>query len=270
MELYQVKIEPIKLIRLSNRHYKPILLKLMIGFVIIFIFANWVPELLSLKFNQSLFDYLPGKDKLTEDLIKQLPEIPLVSYLYSFIFTGVITLAETLFALTALRKREVEYIAILESFKLFAKALAIYIAKTIIVSFLFLCFIIPGILAIYNFRQAYFILADDPSKGVMQCLAESKLRMRGNRLNLFYLDISYLPYILAGCLPLTIMDTFINAKFTGLAGTLIPLILEIPIYLGYAIYFAGTTLYYELLIEGSLENLKYEGEEDLRELANRV
>ena len=43
----------------------------------------------------------------------------------------------------------------------------------------------------YSFRQATFVLLDDPRAGAMMALRESTRMMRGNRLALFRVDLSY-------------------------------------------------------------------------------
>ena len=53
-------------------------------------------------------------------------------------------------------------------------------------------FIFPGIAAHYRYRQAYYILFDDPQKSALQCISESKLLMAGNKLDLFLVDMSFM------------------------------------------------------------------------------
>ena len=56
--------------------------------------------------------------------------------------------------------------------------------------------IVPGIIATLRYSQAFYILADDPSKGVMQCLKESKEMMKGNKAKLFCLELSFIGWCL--------------------------------------------------------------------------
>ena len=55
-----------------------------------------------------------------------------------------------------------------------------------------LLFIVPGIIAMYRYRMAYYILLDDPDKGPLQCIRESKELMRGHKKELFFLDLSFI------------------------------------------------------------------------------
>ena len=51
-----------------------------------------------------------------------------------------------------------------------------------------LLLIVPGIIAAIRYSQAFFILADDPSKGIRQCMDESKAMMNGNKMKYFCLS----------------------------------------------------------------------------------
>ncbi len=59
--------------------------------------------------------------------------------------------------------------------------------------FLWSClFVIPGIIASYRYRTAYYALIDDPNIGVREALRRSKMLMMGRKMNLFILDVSFL------------------------------------------------------------------------------
>ncbi len=60
---------------------------------------------------------------------------------------------------------------------------------------------IPGIIAAYRYSQAIYILVDDPTKSPMQCIRESKVMMRGHKMELFKLNMSFLGWYLLASLP---------------------------------------------------------------------
>ena len=62
-----------------------------------------------------------------------------------------------------------------------------------------LLFWFPGIIAYYRYSQAFYILAENPEKGIMDCINESKAMMYGHKMDKFVLDLSFIPwYLLAG------------------------------------------------------------------------
>lgn len=58
-----------------------------------------------------------------------------------------------------------------------------------------LCYI-PGIIAALRYSQAFFILAENPDKGIRECVNESKLIMSGHLWEYFVLQLSFILWIL--------------------------------------------------------------------------
>ena len=90
------------------------------------------------------------------------------------------------------RKQKTEYKDIFGGFLIFSKILQIFLISTIFVFLWSLLFIIPGIVASYRYRLAYYILLDDPGKGALQCLNESAVLMNGSKVDLLIIDISFI------------------------------------------------------------------------------
>ena len=60
-----------------------------------------------------------------------------------------------------------------------------------------LLFVIPGIVAIYRYRQAWYLKCEHPDWNAGKCLAESSAMMKGHKAQAFWLDVSYFLRILA-------------------------------------------------------------------------
>ncbi|MBQ1271005.1 MAG: DUF975 family protein [Clostridia bacterium] len=65
--------------------------------------------------------------------------------------------------------------------------------KTMLWSFLF---IIPGILAALSYSQTYRVLIDDPNISASDAIAVSRDMMRGNRMDYFFLELSFFGWFL--------------------------------------------------------------------------
>lgn len=48
----------------------------------------------------------------------------------------------------------------------------------------------------FMFSQVYFILAQDPSIGVIECLQRSSEMMKGHKLDLFILELSFIGWLI--------------------------------------------------------------------------
>jgi uncharacterized membrane protein len=89
------------------------------------------------------------------------------------------------------RTQKTEFKDLFNGFIFFAKVLSIFIVTTALVFLWSLLLLVPGIVASYRYRQAYYILLDDPRKGAFQCIAESKIMMHGSKLDLMIVDLSF-------------------------------------------------------------------------------
>lgn len=86
----------------------------------------------------------------------------------------------------------------------FANALLLGLLKGIFVLLWSLLLIIPGIVKNYAYSMASFIQQDSPNKDWKYCLDESQKMMKGNKMKLFLLDLSFIGWYLLGMLCLGI------------------------------------------------------------------
>lgn len=122
-----------------------------------------------------------------------------LSGLYLFLVAGAFTLGLTIFFMSLFRRQKFEYAQLFSGFENFVKALGLFFMIGLFFMLWSLLLIVPGIIALIRYSQAFYILADDPSKGVMQCINESKAMMRGNKAKYFCLNLSFIGwYFLSG------------------------------------------------------------------------
>lgn len=76
--------------------------------------------------------------------------------------------------------------------KYFFKALGLQIVTSVFIFLWTLLFIIPGIIAAYRYSQVKFILVENPDKGIMECIRESKEMMAGHKMEYFVLGLSFI------------------------------------------------------------------------------
>lgn len=96
------------------------------------------------------------------------------------------------YCLKVSRSEEADTRTVFDSFTMFFKILRLDILRFVIVGLWSLLFIFPGVIAYYSYRQSFYILMDKPDFGPLDCMRESKRMMTGNRLELFFLDFSFL------------------------------------------------------------------------------
>ena len=154
---------------------------------------------------------LPGLSNMFDFYIKQymeglLPDVeksaalfrpsgvPLVILLW--LLSSVIMVGYMSYTLKVARRQKSEIKDIFDGFLFFGKIILIKIVSNIIIALWSILLVFPGVIAYYRYRQAYFILIDDPKKGVLQCLRESSILMQGKKFNLFFFDLSFIIWLL--------------------------------------------------------------------------
>ena len=96
------------------------------------------------------------------------------------------------YCLKTVRGHKGGYRDIFEGFAIFWKTLSLLAVCAVLIALWTLLLIVPGAVAFYRYRQAYYILLDDPAKSAFRCIRESKRLMRGHKADLFVLDISFI------------------------------------------------------------------------------
>lgn len=266
---YIVKEHPIRIMQKCKAHAKGTFGSFLGGICILYALLNWVPELLALKFPLTYIDLLSNYRDIDMQLAQNAPSTAVVVLLYAILFSGVFKLSETLYTLTYIRNKKVDYRALTESAPYYLKTLALYVIQLLLIAFWSVFFIVPGIIVFFNFSQVFYIMADDPDKPITQILAESKIMMKGNRLSYFRLLLYYFPYIFLSYFPAYIAVAAIaDASLPTAAVLAISFITDIPVFAALGYMDLGKAVFYELLINKGFADFKYAGQDSFRKLEN--
>ena len=119
--------------------------------------------------------------------------------LMTLLLDGAVILGAHIYTLKFIRGHA-EFKDIMSGFKYYLKATGLYIMQAILVCLGLVMLIIPGVIIGIKLSQATFILADDRSKGVIQCLKESWNMMSGKCGEYFIFELSFLGWILLSIL----------------------------------------------------------------------
>ena len=141
------------------------------------------------------------------DFYNNMPQISALSQIYLLLVAGPMTLGISLFFLATFRKHDVQVADMFLGFEKFGKALGLFLFMELFIFLWTLLFIIPGIIASIRYSQAFFILADDPDKGIRQCMNESKAMMKGNKAKFFLLSLSFIGWMILSAIPSGIVES---------------------------------------------------------------
>lgn len=120
------------------------------------------------------------------------------------------------FALRLSRAEEVSFRTFLIAFRQFDRFLLLLLLEGVLIFLWSLLFMIPGIVAAYRYRMAVYALLDDPSLSISEALGVSKRLTCGHKMELFFLDLSFLWYFV----PLVVFSslTMLPEFFPALSG----------------------------------------------------
>ena len=157
-----------------------------------------------------------GSEVMMEYLIKILqvliPFVAIASILAIVVFVigGVISLGYSLFVLNVVDGKDARFGDVFSQFYRFGDGFCLRLLTGLFVALWSMLFVIPGIIAMYSYAMAPFIMLENPNCGARQALAESKEMMRGNRWRLFCLEISFLGWSILNLFTLGIGSLWLN------------------------------------------------------------
>jgi uncharacterized membrane protein len=133
------------------------------------------------------------------------PLLGVLVYIIVTIIISLLAIGYLWFAIKISRSQPTVTSDIFSSFYMPLKVIGLSFMIGIFVMLWSLLLIIPGIVAAYRYRMAFFILYDNPDIGIMQCISQSKEMMKGHKAELFVLDLSFFGWALLGVLTLYIL-----------------------------------------------------------------
>lgn len=131
--------------------------------------------------------------------------------LIALLLGGVISVGLCRFLLNmATGSEEARFDNLFSGFNIYLKTLGLNILITLAVVAGTLLFIIPGIIVSLMFSQAFYILSEDPSKSITQCISESVNLMTGHKWELFYLELTFIGWWLLAVITLGIAALWVS------------------------------------------------------------
>lgn len=177
-----------------------------------------------------------------------MPSYSFLSGVYTILVTGAFTLGITLFFLALFRRQYVGVSDIFLGFERFGKALGLALFQGLFIMLWTMLFIVPGVIAAIRYSQAFFILADDPNKGIRECMNESKRMMNGNKGKYFCMNLSFIGWILLTVVPISIVEAVVEflapPAFVSALVTIIASLFMVPLT---AYIYSTTAGFYEIL-----------------------
>ena len=101
-----------------------------------------------------------------------------------------------IFTLRTIDGSGASYWNLFDGFAMFFRIIWLYIVEGFFIFLWSLLFFFPGIIAMYRYRMAIYLLLEHPEMSVMDCIRESKRLMKGHKWELFVFDLSFIGWAL--------------------------------------------------------------------------
>ena len=225
--------------RQARKHLKGLWLQVSIGIALYIVMLGFIPE---------LFNTVIPLGQYTQTLPNgQTVTISTVAQLYGMFMTGVFSVGLASFMLSICRHRDANPTHIFDGFEFYVRAFTLSVVKSIFIMLWTMLFIIPGIVAIYRYYMAEYILAEDPRKGAFQCIRESKQLMKFNKMKLFLLQLSFIGWSILASVPIVFCVWWLRPDPSSATYLIMEFFLLIPAYVLGAYNKVAETVFYEIL-----------------------
>lgn len=184
-----------------------------------------------------------------------MPSLSIIASIYMILVSGAFTLGIIIFFLTIFRREDAKITDVFLGFEHFGKALGLMLFQTLWIYIWTFLLIVPGIIAAIRYSQAFYILADNPDKGIRECMNESKMMMKGNKAKYFCLNLSFIGWLLLASIPGGIIQGIATVLYASqivqILVTILTYILIIPVTAYMQSTFVG---FYEILAGHLIKN----------------
>ncbi|MGI5935292.1 MAG: DUF975 family protein [Oscillospiraceae bacterium] len=187
---------------------------------LVYLFIGFILEYLTMKVTKEYGRIMEMLQAVTEGNPYFFPASPNTSLMADIIsvalsiMTMMMGVGFTIYTLNVSRRVSAGYGNLFDGFAIFFKALWLHILMWVFVFLWSLLFIIPGIVASYRYRQALYIMLDNPDMSALECIRASKRMMMGRKWELFVLDLSFFGWTLLSIIPFVILWTLPYTEVT--------------------------------------------------------
>jgi uncharacterized membrane protein len=158
---------------------------------------------------QSLISFFDLLEKI--HFVKSDSSISNWTLVIVLIFEGVFSVGACKFTLNlATNKEDCNFSDAFSGFNIYFKALGLDLLITLCTIVGIFLLVVPGVVFIAMFSQAFYILNEDKSKGIIKCLKESARMMKGHKWEYFVLMISFIGWDLLSIITFYIGNLWLN------------------------------------------------------------
>ena len=192
MDIRSIKAAARESLRQANQNPRKLTLLFLLCSLVLTVSYN----LISYYVGGSLESGLGGLDRLNA-----FNAADSLLYLLLTIFVSLWSYHYQNYALRLSRGEETSFRDFTAPFRILGTVFLLYFLSSLFIGLWSMLFVIPGIVAVYRYRLAFFALFDDETISANEALNRSKFLTYGHKLELLKLDLSFFWYYLLLCIP---------------------------------------------------------------------
>ena len=139
-----------------------------------------------------------------------LTVIAVVISVVGLILGGVMEIGKARYHLNLIDGAAARFEDLFTAFPQFLSALVMNLVRQVLITLGMLLLVIPGVMLVFSYAAAPYIMAQDPECEGLEALRRSRELMKGNRMELFLLDLSFIGWDLLSLFTLGIGSLFLN------------------------------------------------------------
>ena len=116
------------------------------------------------------------------------------------------------------RGREMPYESMFDAFPYAGKVILLELLEALLIGVGLFLFIVPGVVLALCYATSLYHLCEEPEIGVIEAMRRGRSELRGYKLQLLFLLLSFLPLLLLVSLPVMLVDYFLMDAFSGTLG----------------------------------------------------
>ena len=123
------------------------------------------------------------------------PEVKSVAWLLAaaiMLMRKIVEVGYMSHCMAAARGQETGVRDLMNGMQFVIKITVMTVIETVLVTIGFALFIVPGVVIMYKFKMAYYIMLDNPEFGAVKCLSMSSKMAKGYKIDMFILDLSFI------------------------------------------------------------------------------
>ena len=160
---------------------------------------------------------MSGDLAMVEALLDIVPEVTAASFFFASLvtlFNLVLNGGYYIYCMGIRRGAEMPYATLLDGLSVAGKLIWCWLQMTVRVFLWSMLFVIPGIIATYRYRFAYYNLLSDDSLSAGDAIQLSCRQTAGMKLELFILDLSFIGWSLLAGLTMGLLNVWLTPYMT--------------------------------------------------------